>query len=103
MMSMPRTPTHSGCTSTLPLIVRAGDFGATNKPEALSETPEMAAAEPIAGERETFRNENHAIYAIRAGDSLCGITARSYGSARQRHRITEANPGLDPRRLRVAR
>ncbi|HEY8005654.1 MAG TPA: LysM domain-containing protein [Methylocella sp.] len=40
-------------------------------------------------------------YTIRADDSLRGIAVQFYGDARQWRRISTANPGLDPRRLRI--
>jgi len=73
--------------------------GEAVKPEALAKSPEAAMAEPPTTALET--PEPMESYTIVAGDSLRSIAARSYGSERQWHRITKANPRLDPRRLRV--
>ena len=40
-------------------------------------------------------------YAVRSGDTLQRIASRLYGDAQRWRDIAEANPGLDPRRLRV--
>jgi LysM repeat protein len=98
MMSMPTQPHVAAAPQHYAPSSKPGGSDDTNKPETLTKTPETAAAEPVAAERGTSETEN---YTIRAGDSLRKIAARNYGSARQWHRITKANPGLDPRRLRV--
>ncbi|NNM88034.1 MAG: LysM peptidoglycan-binding domain-containing protein [Phycisphaerae bacterium] len=40
-------------------------------------------------------------YVIRHGDTLATIARRVYGNVRMVHAIERANPGVDPRRLRV--
>ena len=40
-------------------------------------------------------------YAVHAGDTLQGIASRLYGDAERWRDIAKANPGLDPRRLRL--
>ena len=40
-------------------------------------------------------------YTVRSGDTLQRIASRLYGDAQRWRDIAEANPGLDPRRLRV--
>lgn len=97
MMSIP----HSAHVATMhqhPYSTSEPSPDDTNKPKSLSKAPETATAEPNAGAQEAKEAES---YAIKAGDTLSEIAARSYGSARRWHRITKANPGLDPRRLRV--
>jgi len=40
-------------------------------------------------------------YTIKAGDTLYRIAATHYGTGRDWKKIVEANPGIDPSRLRV--
>ena len=41
------------------------------------------------------------IYIIRNGDTLAGISQRIYGNERMIRALERANPGLDPRRMRI--
>ncbi len=41
------------------------------------------------------------IYIVRKGDTLAAISRRVYGSERMIHALERANPGLDPRRMRI--
>jgi LysM repeat protein len=67
-----------------PAQVRQAAGSESEKPSAESSPPALAGS-----------------YAIVAGDSLGGIAARLYGDARQWGKIIKANPGLNPRRLRI--
>jgi nucleoid-associated protein YgaU len=71
-----------------------GSLGATQKPEA-------AASEPARASAKTSPPALADTYTIVAGDTLRGIAARLYGNAQDWHAIDKANPGLDPRRLRI--
>lgn len=66
--------------------------------ETPSKAPQTAAPAPDAGARESA--EKVESYTIRPGDTLLAIAARRYGNAREWRRITKANYGLYPRRLR---
>lgn len=96
MMSMPRTPHRAAVQQHSVLSSEAGVSNDTHKPQSLAKAPE--AAEGVPGAQEAPKAET---YTIRAGDTLSAIAVRRYGSARQWRKITRANPGLDPRRLRV--
>lgn len=63
--------------------------------------PKVAANEPTSPSGKTSPPALAESYTIAAGDSLRHIAARLYGDTRQWRRIMKANPGLDPRRLRV--
>jgi hypothetical protein len=65
-----------------------GSLPATQKPEAAASEPARPPAEATPP-------------AIVAGDTLRGIAARLYGNVQEWHGIEKANPGLDPRRLRI--
>jgi nucleoid-associated protein YgaU len=41
------------------------------------------------------------IYIVRKNDTLASISRRIYGSERMIHALERANPGLDPRRMRI--
>jgi len=41
------------------------------------------------------------VYTIRKGDTLSEISQRVYGTAKLWRKILEANPGIDPRALRI--
>ncbi len=49
----------------------------------------------------TLSAPHSGIYIVRKGDTLSSISRRLYGSARMIHALERANPGLDPRRMRV--
>jgi LysM repeat protein len=67
---------------------------ATQKPEAPANEPPRPAAE-------ASPPAPTGTYTIVAGDSLSHIAVRLYGDAREWRSIMKANPGLDPRRLRI--
>ncbi|MGC9259022.1 MAG: LysM peptidoglycan-binding domain-containing protein [Phycisphaerae bacterium] len=41
------------------------------------------------------------VYIVRKGDTLAGISQRIYGNERMIRALERANPGLDPRRMRI--
>ena len=41
------------------------------------------------------------VYVVRKGDTLASISRRIYGNERMIHALERANPGLDPRRMRI--
>lgn len=73
-----------------------------NGPNTLPSTqkPETAAKGMALQTPETPSPARANSYTVVSGDTLSGISARFYGSARQWPSIKKANPGLDPRRLR---
>ncbi len=44
---------------------------------------------------------HNGIYVVRKGDTLASISRHIYGNERMIHALERANPGLDPRRMRV--
>jgi Domain of unknown function (DUF5134)/LysM domain len=66
-----------------------------------TQAPNAVASEPARPPAETTPPAVAHTYTVVAGDTLRGIAARLYGNARQWHSIEKANPGLDPRRLRI--
>jgi LysM repeat protein len=73
------------------------------EPEPLPATqaPNAVASEPARPPAATAPPAVANTYTVVAGDTLRGIAARLYGSAREWHSIEKANPGLDPRRLHI--
>lgn len=69
--------------------------------QTMPRAPKAAACEPLRPPAETSPPPLAKSYTIAAGDSLQGIAARIYGDARQWRSLMKANPGLDPRRLRI--
>jgi nucleoid-associated protein YgaU len=49
----------------------------------------------------TLSAPHSGIYIVRKGDTLAAISTRIYGSLRMIHALERANPGLDPRRMRI--
>ena len=49
----------------------------------------------------TLSAPHSGIYIVRKGDTLATISRRIYGSERMIHALERANPGLDPRRMRI--
>lgn len=64
-------------------------------------TANAAVHEPARLSAETSSPASAGRYTVGPGDSLSRIAARLYGDARQWHSIMKANPGLNPRRLRI--
>jgi LysM repeat protein len=67
----------------------------------LLQAPETAAKEPARLSAGSSPPVAAASYIVAAGDSVSRIAARLYGDARRWRSIIQANPGLDPRRLRI--
>ena len=65
--------------------------------------PPRVAKLPPSPEPEIAASGGGKSYKIVAGDTLRSIAARVYGRAGLWDRIAKANPGLDPRHLRVGR
>jgi len=63
--------------------------------------PDGLIGEIVRGPLRTRASEDANAYTIAAGDTLSGIASRRYGSTRYVQTIQDANPGLDPNRLRV--
>jgi nucleoid-associated protein YgaU len=49
----------------------------------------------------TLSAPHSGIYVVRKGDTLASISRRIYGNERMIHALERANPGLDPRRMRI--
>ena len=49
----------------------------------------------------TLSAPHRGIYIVRKGDTLASISRRVYGNERMIHALERANPGLDPRRMRI--
>lgn len=49
----------------------------------------------------TLSAPHSGIYIVRKGDTLAVISDRIYGNQRMIHALERANPGLDPRRMRI--
>ena len=49
----------------------------------------------------TLSAPHSGVYIVRRGDTLASISRRIYGSERMIHALERANPGLDPRRMRI--
>ena len=102
MMSMPRASEQIVQQQQLTPPQKTGDFGLFEAerqvPESAPNMPPNNTARPEAETRPSGLPES---YTIVAGDSLCEIAARFYGDARYWPKIFKANPGLDPRRLRI--
>jgi hypothetical protein len=73
------------------------------EPGPLPATPaqKAVASEPARAWAKTAPPAVAHTYTIVAGDTLRGIAARLYGNVQEWHSIEKANPGLDPRRLRI--
>jgi LysM repeat protein len=70
-------------------------------PPAATQAPKAVASKPERSSAEAAPPAVANTYTIAAGDTLRGIAARLYGNAQDWHAIEKANPGLDPRRLRI--
>jgi LysM repeat protein len=66
-----------------------------------AQAPKVVTNEPARPSAETLPPALVESYTVVAGDSLRRIAARLYGDARHWRSIMKANPGLDPRRLRI--
>ncbi|WP_419737622.1 TcpQ domain-containing protein [Ruegeria sp.] len=64
-------------------------------------SPDLADQRDGAGRRRAVPLPSACTHTIRAGDTLGRIAARSLGSSRRWPEIARANPGLDPKRLRI--
>lgn len=51
--------------------------------------------------RPLHEKQEGTVYVIKKGDTLSEISQRIYGTSRLWRRILEANPGIDPRALRI--
>jgi nucleoid-associated protein YgaU len=86
-----RSAAPSGSTPTL------------HQAQSAPEAPPQFAKLPPSPEPEIAASGGGKSYKIVAGDTLRTIAARVYGRAGLWDRISKANPGLDPRHLRVGR
>ncbi|WP_419741222.1 TcpQ domain-containing protein [Ruegeria sp.] len=64
-------------------------------------SPDLADQRDGAGRRRAVPLPSACTHTIRAGDTLGRIAARNLGSAKRWPQIARANPGLDPKRLRI--
>ncbi len=85
--------------SAAPSVATPTPHQAQSAPEA----PPRVAKLPPSPEPEIAASGGGKSYTIVAGDTLRTIAARVYGRAGLWDRIAKANPGLDPRHLRVGR
>jgi hypothetical protein len=69
--------------------------------QAPAQAPKVVVHEPAGRSVKASPPLRAKSYTISAGDSLRGIAIRLYRDARQWRSIMKANPGLNPRRLRV--
>jgi LysM repeat protein len=81
----------------------SGPTGFASGSGSPAERPDLAVKEPARPTVETRPPKTAETHTITAGDSLARIAARRYGDARRWPIILKANPGLNPRQLRIGR
>ena len=102
IMSMPRASEPIVQQQQLAPPQKTGDLGLFEAGQQVPESaPNMPPNNTARSEAETRPARRSERYTIVAGDFLYGIAARFYGDARHWLKILRANPGLDPRRLRI--
>jgi hypothetical protein len=100
MMPMPRQPRQLAQRATPEGSVSSSAGEETRSPPP-ARAPAIAANEPATTSAKTSSPTFAENYRIVAGDSLTRIAALNCGDARRWHAIMGANPGLNPRRLRI--
>ncbi len=68
------------------------------EPTPMPATPVSASPVSSSGSAVSMGSGN---YTVKKGDTLYGIARAKYGDGKQWKRIAEANPGLDPNKIKV--
>ncbi len=104
-MNFPTSPTTATSADTTDNLNQSDNgTGSTDLNNSNTADNTTGNAGSLAGLNGTTGNagSHHAgTYVIRHGDTLVAIARRIYGNARMVRAIERANPGMDPRRLRV--